>query len=118
MIYASMPAGPTGMGILVIQNPSQVADDAPDTSNFYKNLWTRRNVIVMDESVCHSLQAPMIMRIVCLLQLLFNYPILAAPAVPVVITLISDLANGNEVENDIMTRRDKYQRPVLYVKNV
>lgn len=43
------------------------------------------------------------------------YPILAAPAVPVIITLISDLANGSEVENDVMTRRDKYERPILYV---
>ena len=46
------------------------------------------------------------------------YPILAAPAVPVIITLISDLANGNEVENDVMTRRDEYERPILYVKKV
>lgn len=41
--------------------------------------------------------------------------LIAAPAVPVVITLISELANGNEVENDVMTKRDESGKLILYV---
>ncbi len=43
-----------------------------------------------------------------------DYIIIAAPAVPVIITLISELANGNKVENDVMTDRDEYGNPNLY----
>ena len=39
----------------------------------------------------------------------------AAPTIPVVITLVSELVNGNEVEDDIMTKRDESGKLTLYV---
>ena len=51
----------------------------------------------------------------CVLVVLLFIHLIAAPAVPVVITLISELANGNEVENDVMTKRDESGKLILYV---